>query len=84
MWLVTDRRFLMVTTLFPGRSVWNRGRMLAKYGAFQQTSRENSHLPAGSDDNRCHKFSVELRSLIDGAQGRTRTGTIFRSGDFKS
>ena len=39
--------------------------MLPKYGAFQQTSRENNHLPAGFDDSRCHKLNVELRLLID-------------------
>ena len=43
-----------------------RGRIVAKYGDFAQTSREKSQLPPGSRDSRRHADNAALRSLITG------------------
>src|SRR5271169_6078047 len=55
----------MQTSARPGRSSVNRGRMLAKYGAFRHTIRENSHLPPGSRRSLCQATSAELPPFIE-------------------
>ena len=47
MWLCTPRRFGITSSAWFGRISVNRGRMVAKYGAFCANSSEKIRLPGG-------------------------------------
>src|SRR3954463_890082 len=55
MWLCTARRFLARTSPRPGARSTKTGRTGRKYGASQQTARENSRSPRGSRETRRYR-----------------------------
>jgi hypothetical protein len=52
MWLCTRRRSAITASQRPGSSRVIVGAIVAKYGAFQHTARENSQPPSGQPENR--------------------------------
>ena len=48
MWLSTPRRLGMTSSAWLGRTSMNRGRMVAKYGAFRAKITENTRCPPGT------------------------------------